>query len=160
MFFGDIVAEKMQLSSIGKITKKFWLAIPAHFSFIKLDQFIIMPNHLHGIIEINNQESTTIVGTGHCPVPTQCPVPTDKKQHYSTFGNVLPKSISTIIGSFKSVATRTINLKLPKTNFGWQTRFYDRIIRNEDELSRIREYIIDNPKKWENDQDNISSLRC
>ncbi len=54
MFFGDVVVGKMQLSEIGKIAEKFWLEIPDHFSFVKLDKFIIMPNHIHGIIEIDN----------------------------------------------------------------------------------------------------------
>jgi len=131
---------------------KFWLAIPAHFPFVKLDQFIIMPNHIHGIIGIDNPISVGIgqfrVGTGHCPVPT------DKKQNYSTFGHVLPKSISTTIGSFKSIITKTVNQKFPKIKFAWQARFHDRIIRNENELNRIREYIFYNPLKWENDRNN------
>ena len=67
MFFGDVVAAKTQLSEIGKIAEKYWLEIPDHFPFVKLDKFVIMPNHIHGIIEI----TTKTVGTGQCPVPTK-----------------------------------------------------------------------------------------
>jgi len=69
MFFGDVVAGKMQLSEIGEIVKKFWLKIFDHFPFVKLDKFIIMPNHIHGIIEINNKTA----GTGQCRVGTGQP---------------------------------------------------------------------------------------
>ena len=171
--FGDIVGDEMVLSEDGKIAEKFWLKISGHFPFVKLDEFVIMPNHIHGIINIvpageNNNENNN-VGTGHCPVHTvghcpvptvghcpvptvgQCPVPTQK---YSKFGHVMPKSISTIIGSFKSIVTKTINQKYKSDNIIWQPRFYDRIIRNENELNRIRQYIIDNPYKWALDRNN------
>ncbi len=147
--FGDIVGDEMVLSEDGKIAEKFWLKISDHFPFVKLDEFVIMPNHIHGIINIvpageNNNENNN-VGTGHCPVPTQ---------KYSKFGHVMPKSISTIIGSFKSIVTKTINQKYKSDNIIWQPRFYDRIIRNENELNRIRQYIIDNPYKWALDRNN------
>ena len=148
MFFGNIVGGKMQLSEIGKIAKKFWLEIPNHFLFVKLDEFTIMPNHIHGIIQIDNQIT---VGTGHCPVPTDTDT---NKNNGSTFGHVTAKSISTIIGSFKSITTKTINLKFHQTGFGWQPRFHDRIIRDNNELNRIRQYIINNPEKWETDRNN------
>jgi len=152
--FGDIVGAEMVLSEDGKIAEKFWLNIPGHFSFVKLEEFIIMPNHIHGLINI--------VGTGHCPVPAsdlnertgQCPVPTRR----SRFGHVTPKSISTIIGSFKSIVTKTINQKYQTNNIIWQPRFHDRIIRKEDELNKIRQYIIDNPLKWGLDRNNPINL--
>jgi len=98
------------------------------------------------------------VGTGQCRVGTgQCPVPTDKNKG-STFGHVTPKSISTIIGSFKSITTKIMNLKFYETGFTWQARFHDRIIRNDDELNRIRQYIMDNPEKWELDRNNPENL--
>ena len=131
-----------------------------------------MPNHIHGIIEIREDVCRNAprlpveleerilpnlngnVGTGHCPVldekqlntgTERCSVPTGNK---SQFGKVLPKSISTIIGSYKSICTKIINQKYPDLKFSWQSRFYDRIIRNEKELNQIRQYIMDNPLKW------------
>ena len=183
LLFGDVVGGEMILSEDGKIAEKFWLEIPNHFSFVKLDKFVIMPNHIHGIINIVNNNYN--VGTGQCPVPTiggqcpvpaiggqcpvpviggQCPVPTVGKcpvptvGKYSKFGHVMPKSISTIIGSFKSIVTKIINQKYQSNNIIWQPRFHDRIIRNEGELNRIRQYIIDNPYKWGLDRNNPNNF--
>ncbi len=166
-YFGNVVNEKMQLNRIGKIANQFWLKIPEHFKDVILDEYIIMPNHVHGIISIDRDiliehdehDGRRRVGTGHCPVQIngkinrtgQCPVPTDE---HSTFGHVLPQSISTIIGSFKSICTKTINKKYPNLKFGWQTRFYDNIIRNETALNNIRNYIQNNPSKWKMDRNN------
>jgi REP element-mobilizing transposase RayT len=181
--FGNIVGDKMVLSEDGKIAEKFWLEIPNHFLFVKLDQFVIMPNHIHGIINIIDND----VGTGHCPVQTmrngqtteqmgtktghcpvqvegtimdyartgQCPVPTVM---VSKFGHVMPGSISTIIGSFKSIVTKTINQKYQSNNIIWQSRFHDRIIRTEKELNAIRQYVIDNPLKWYLDRNNLDNF--
>ena len=120
---------------MGLITKKYWLEIPNHFNNIKLDRFIVMPNHLHGIIHI---------------IKNQFNVP-----RISKFGHVIPKSISTIIGSYKSVVTKNININLPNSEFAWQSRFHDRIIRNQTELQKIRQYIINNPKNWKYDRNKI-----
>ena len=189
MFFGDVIGKyhekfiedaEIKLSEIGQAAERFWLEIPNHFSFVELDEYEIMPNHVHGIIQITNKQ----VGTGHCPVlvdrtgqnPTgigQCPVPTDGKILTGTgqcpvrtdiaglgggskFGQVTAGSISTIIGSYKSVVTKFCMKN--NLEFGWQTRFYDRIIRNEKELNRIRQYIRDNAMKWVIDRNNTEGL--
>ena len=151
IFFGDIIKSgteycpicEMKLSEIGKIVEKYWLEIPKHFPFVYLDEWIIMSNHIHGVIEIDKSSSEFKIGTGQCPVPTG-----------SSFGHVTPKSLSTIIGSFKSIVTKTVNQKYSENNFAWQPRFHDRIIRNEKELDTIRKYIFENPAKWHLDKDN------
>ncbi len=188
-YFGNIINEKMILNNIGAIVNKFWLEIPQHFKDIFLDEYIIMPDHLHGIIFIDKDIPAKInndvnpVGTGQCPVPTrqyppsgtgtgqcpvptrqyppsgtgQCPVPTRQyppSREYSTFGHVLPQSISTIIGSFKSICTKTINKKYPNLGFEWQTRFYDRVIHTERSLNNTRNYIYNNPLRFTLDHDN------
>ena len=150
IFFGDIAGEKMILSEIGQIADKFWQEIPIHFPFVKLDEYIVMPNHVHGIIQIDND--TTRVGTGQCPVPTVV------NNGGSKFGRVTPKSLSSIIGSYKSIVTKTTNLQIPDSGFAWQSLFHDRIIRNENELNCIRQYITDNPLRWELDRNNQENL--
>ena len=69
-----------------------------------------------------------------------------------------PKSLSAIIRSFKSAVTNTINQKYPENNFAWQTRFHDRVTRNEFELNNVRNYILNNPGKWHLDRNNSESL--
>lgn len=145
MFFGEIENGKMKLSDMGLIAKKFWLEISSHFLFVKLHEFVIMPNHMHGIIEI--------VGTGQCPV----------QNNSSKFGNVIPKSLSTIIGSYKSIVTKKINLENRAVpcfcrDFAWQPRFHDRIIRDEKELEEASQYIINNPANWEREKNNSENL--
>lgn len=117
-YFGKIVDGKMQFSEIGEMAKKYWDEIPQHFPFVKLDAFIIMPDHVHEIIVI------------------------DKPVNDIT----LSYTISSIIGSYKSVVSKYAHKINP--GFAWQSRFYDHIIRNEKSLKRIMEYIINNPSKW------------
>ena len=69
-----------------------------------------------------------------------------------------PNSISSIIGSYKSIVTKTINQKYPEINFGWQSRFNDHIIRNKQSLYRIREYIRNNPLNWDKDENNLKNI--
>ena len=121
---------------------------------MKLDEFVIMPNHIHGIIEIFKTDDELSVGTGHCPVPTTHNI----FSCGSKFSHVASKSLSTIVGSYKAVVTKTVKAEYPDACFSWQSRFYDRIIRNEKELNKIRQCIINNPAKWELDRNNPEDL--
>jgi putative transposase len=136
-YFGKIVDGKMILSEIGLIAENYWREIPEHFPYTVLDEFIIMPDHIHGIIEITE----SIVETLHCNVSTE---PTNTMSKISP----KPESLPTIIRSYKSICTKTINKKQNDNNFQWQSRYYDRVIRDPDELGRVREYIINNPINW------------
>ncbi len=131
--FGEIKDEKMILSDMGKMAHKYWLEIPEHFNDIKLDEFVIMPNHVHGIIIIDVPLS---VGDRHA-----CPLPGAQKRNI--------QKLPSIIGSYKSTVTREIRKQFDNHKFGWQRSYHDRIIRNNDELDRIREYIYYNPAKFE-----------
>lgn len=148
-FFGDIIGGKMELSEIGKIAVKYWLEIPKHFSFIVLDEFVVMPNHVHGIITIDYGDD----GRDEA-------LPRLYMGKYPQMSKISPKSKSlpVIIGSFKSVVTKTINQKYPKNNFAWQERFYDHVIRNERELNNVKNYILNNPGKWHLDRNNSENL--
>jgi putative transposase len=143
--FGEIVNEKMILNDIGKITERYWLEIPNHFPHVSLDEFIVMPNHVHGIIEIKNNLD---VGNAHVR---------------SKNINRSKMLISKAIHGFKSSVTRRIFKNQERmyafpTKFAWQKSFYDRIIRNEIELNKIREYIFKNPINWEQDRNNSANI--
>ncbi|MCK4800223.1 transposase [Candidatus Parcubacteria bacterium] len=141
--FGEIIDGKMVLNECGEIVKKCWYDLPNHYHNCRLDEFIIMPNHNHGIIIIDN----SVVGTGLKPVRTK-PIPTGAKQY----------SLSEIIRGFKTFSSRKINEQNVNLIFRWQSRFYDHIIRNEKSLDKIREYIVNNPLKWELDRNNPENL--
>jgi putative transposase len=140
--FGGVVDGEIRLNEYGKIAVNSWKDIPAHFRNAKLDAFLVMPNHIHGII--------MIVGARHA-VPL----------HQEQFGKPIPCSISTIIRSFKSAVTKRINELRQTSGIGfWQRNYYEHIIRVDDELNNIREYITNNPLRWHEDEENpINPLR-
>ena len=148
----------MKLSESGKIAKNFWLKIPDHFPLIELDEFIIMPNHIHGIISIiSNSDSNIVVETMHASFlqtniqnPTKCCTTKSNYNCDSGKTRISPKpgSLGAIVGSYKSAVSKIIHRFDP--DFKWQPRFYDHIIRSDSELSRIRKYIRENPGNWIN----------
>lgn len=160
--FGEIKNDKMILNKFGKITKKYWCEIPTHFSKTKLDEFIVMPNHLHGIVIIDNvnlncrnainrvnEKNIRSVETLHATFLQKT-----KKQNFS---QISPKSnsLSVIIRSFKSAVTKNIHQTQPALSRIWQNRFYDHIVRNENELNLVRNYIQLNPVRWSEDHENM-----
>ena len=159
-YFGEIINGKMQLNQIGKIAEYEWIKTAGLRENIELDEFIIMPNHIHGIVIINESKTTCrdvasnvldIEGNKNSETVI---FNTDVARYVSTanknyFSNISPnpKSLSAVIRGFKSAVTKQCNLH--KYNFKWQPKFYDRIIRNEKELYNIRRYIKQNPLKWD-----------
>jgi REP element-mobilizing transposase RayT len=145
--FGRIINEEMQLSETGRIVEAEWLNVEVARTNVKLDQFVVMPNHFHGILWIEeNNEGTECRGTASC-APTFPALP--------RFGHVVSGSLSAIIRGFKSAVTNRLN-KMSNTggNTLWQRNFYEHVIRNERALNRIREYIINNPLSWKLDREN------
>ncbi|NER84462.1 MAG: transposase [Leptolyngbya sp. SIO1D8] len=136
--FGKILDGKTQLSPSGRIAEDFWQQIPTHFPNVELDEFIVMPNHLHGIIVIKQAVIDNRPGTST----------------HQKFGNMLkPGALSTIVRSFKSATTRHINLlRAAPGSPVWQRNYYDHIIRNAASYGRIQYYIRQNPLSWQTDQ--------
>jgi REP element-mobilizing transposase RayT len=165
--FGNIVNEKMILSEYGKIVEQEWLKTFNIRKNLKLDKFVVMPNHFHGIIQIadnnfiyNNiniysknvvRRDVAALRLYGCEKQNKQNISKNEKMSKIS---PKPNSISTIIRSFKSAATKAINKKTNSNNIIWQSRFYDRIIRNDNELNKIRQYIINNPLKWDVDRNN------
>ena len=143
-YFGKIVNGEMLLSEIGVITKSEWLKTPKlrHDMNLRLNEFIVMPNHFHGIICIDgNQYNRRSRDAMHC-VSTNL-------SYKNKFG-VQSKNLASIIRGFK-IAVTTYARK-HNIDFKWQSRFHDRIIRNEYEYQHIANYIINNPANWGNDK--------
>jgi REP element-mobilizing transposase RayT len=133
--FGAINYEKMVLNDAGQIVVDEWMKTAEIRRQIKIDEFVVMPNHFHGIVWVRDAN-----GRG-----TARRAPTTMEQ----FGKPVSGSIPTIVRSFKSAVTKRIN-ELRRTPGAklWQRGFYEHIIRNEPELNRIRQYIMDNTIKW------------
>jgi len=136
--FGELQNQKMILNAPGKIVARCWYNLPRHYLNCRLDEFIIMPNHLHGIIAITGDRCVDQpVGTGLKPVPTMT----------ST------ASLSEIIRGLKTFSAKQINLIRQTSGLPvWQRSFYDHIIRNEKEYLTIKKYIYENPLHWLDDR--------
>ena len=131
-------------SVLKNIVKTEWENIPNQYPHIELDEYVIMPDHFHGILIINDDNDYCIVGAIH-ELPLQESWKIRRKM-------MIPK----IVGKFKMQTAKKINQvrNTPGVPF-WQRNYYEHIIRSEDELNRIREYIINNPSQWKSDK-NIS----
>jgi len=141
-WFGKIKNGAMELNRNGEIVLIGWNDLPKHYRNIALDEFIVMPNHVHGIVVIDN------VGNGLKPFPT------------NETQNPRNRGLPEIIRGLKTFSSRRINETMKIGNkFHWQKSFYDHVIRNEMSLNHIREYIRNNPKQWDNDRENVKNRR-
>ena len=147
--FGEVVDGEMRLNEYGRIARRCWEEIPLHFPHAELDAFVVMPNHVHGIV-ILTVGARHNIGAQHA-VPL---LPGKTEQ----FGKPVPGSIPTIVRSFKSATTRHINVLrgTPRAPV-WQRNYYEHIIRNEESLNRLREYIITNSMRWATDNEKPQS---
>ena len=146
---GDIVDGNSRLNQFGNFVKEEWLRTEQIRPEITMDEFQIMPNHMHGIIVINPVGATRrVVQKYRATHPKQGDPPG------RPYGPAA-RSIGAIVGQFKSIVTKRINLlrKTPLTPI-WQRNYYEHVIRDEENLNRIRQYIIDNPVKWDEDEEN------
>jgi len=127
--FGWLRIGDFQLSRFGEIVWETWRSLPEHFPRLELDQFVVMPNHIHGILILH---------------------PVKSREKCS--------SLIQVLASLKSFSSRRIN-KLRGTNQPpiWQRSYRDRVIRPKEDLNDYRQYILDNPRKWELDEYNQAS---
>jgi putative transposase len=126
-WLGNIVNNQMELNNIGHVVQTEWVSLPNRCPGVELDQFVIMPNHMHGILIL-----------------------TENTRYHHTQKRLKP-TVSNIIDSFKGAATYRIH-KTVAPEFAWQKSFYDSIIRNHPMLDAIRHYIVDNPARWSLDK--------
>ena len=128
---GEVVAGDMHLSQAGRAALEAWAALPLRFPAVDLDAFVVMPNHVHGILVLGG-------------APDLAP-------------DIARPNLAVVMRAFKSVSGIQGNRALGRTNQPfWQRSYHDRIIRNTRELALIRKYIADNPARWETDIDNPS----
>ncbi len=141
-YFGRIVNSQIVLSEMGRVVFEEWKETEKKRHNIKLDSWVIMPNHIHGIIVI----------TKKCEYPVET-----FRRNVSTTTKLKPNSLGSIIGQFKSVCTKRIR-QMGNDEFAWQSRFYDHIIRNDQSLNNIRQYIQYNPMRWEIDRNHPDGI--
>ena len=133
--FGKFADGRIQLYQYGRIVDNCWKWLAQQYSYVHLDEYVVMPNHLHGIIIIRRN-----CGDGSRTAPTE------NMPKY--------KPLSRLVGVFKTVSTKQVNIirKIPGRKL-WQRNYYEHIIRNEEELNHIRRYITENPVNWRTDEE-------
>jgi putative transposase len=134
-YFGKVENGKMILNKTGEIARNLWKEIPNHFKYGKLDEFNVMPNHVHGIVIIENNSVL-------------------RNAYMHSLQKRTKMLLSKIIQQYKSSVTREANSLRVDVKFQWHKSFHDHIIRSEKALNNIREYIANNPLKWESDVEN------
>ncbi len=163
-FFGEIENGEIMLNEIGKIAKQFWKDIPNHFPHVGLGNFVVMPNHTHGILIMGpNKMDKKGDGLGDDGLGDDglggdglggrdVAVQRLYVGEHDKMSSISPKpgTISTIIRSYKSVVTKHSKQFNPK--FEWQPRFHDHIIRNQISFENIQKYILNNPINWKEDR--------
>jgi REP element-mobilizing transposase RayT len=152
---GEIVKGEMVLNEVGQMVQDTWEGMPSHYPSCGLDAFVVMPNHVHGIILVTattpavgraDSRSRSETGQAQGPAPT-------------------PTSLSDLVHRFKSLTTARYRQGVTARGWHaldgklWQRNYYEHIIRNERELQTIREYIATNPVRWETDWENILGRR-
>jgi REP element-mobilizing transposase RayT len=141
--FGEIINCRMDLNEIGVIADNCWRKLPNELTYVHLLKHVVMLNHLHGIIVIDNDGQ--IAGTA-----SRAPTRTE------AFGKPTGGSLPSIIRSYKSGVTRRINQTYPNLySHIWQRGYYERVVRNERELKSKIDYIITNPDNWEKDPERL-----
>lgn len=166
--FGDVINGEMQLNDMGNVALQCWKDIPKHFPNVVLDEFIVMPNHIHGIVIFNvgaknispdfrdDKTVSSIPRDGNVAAKDILPIFIDGGRNRAK--NISPlqqhgtsMTIGSVIRGFKIGVTKWARANVASHDL-WQRNYYEHIIRNEAELSKIREYIINNPLNWETDE--------
>jgi putative transposase len=126
------------------LVEETWLWLAEQYEFVRLDEFVVMPNHLHGIIVVRHARRGASRSAPTRAAPTHAP----KR-----------KPLGQLVGAFKTVSTKRINeIRGTPGAPVWQRNYYERVIRNDEELNRVRQYTIDNPAHWEEDPENPNNV--
>ncbi len=158
-FFGDVENGIMKLSNTGVLADVFWVEIKNHAKGVELGEFVVMPNHIHGILILNgnndNNDADTIetrhaLSLSPSPKPSGQPNEPTQTPGQKRFQNQGKNTVSSIIGSYKSAVTKHAHRL--GYDFGWQARFHDHIIRDAKSFDNIQNYIANNPSVWKDDK--------
>jgi len=160
--FGDVVGGEMRLNPAGSMIQGLWKALPQGFPSVELDEAVIMPNHIHGIVVFTG----TVFVPGIVGAPLAAPgievvadfIATTKDKDESNTAKhkgaaSSAPTLGNVIRAFKSTSAIAVNRITDRQGISlWQRNYYEHIIRNETELNNIREYIINNPLTWATDE--------
>ena len=145
--FGDVIEDEMHVNGAGAMVSEVWRQLPSRFPTMELDAFVVMPNHVHGIVALNQPVGVPLVGTQGDGIAKRATT------------RVAP-TLGDVVGAYKSITTlrytQGVKVGLWQAFRGrlWQRNYYEHVIRNESELNKAREYIVGNPALWARDREN------
>jgi REP element-mobilizing transposase RayT len=157
-WFGYYDEGKIHLNGIGIIAQKCWEEIPEHCAYADIDRYVIMPNHIHGIIILNDNQSTYVAHRHACAnesISKDFNINGHFEKETGSFHIRPYQKLSIVVGSFKSAVSKLVHKYNLSSKFCWQKSFYDHIIRSEKELFEIRKYMENNPLKWNEDRFHV-----
>jgi putative transposase len=154
--FGQVIDNAMQINEAGDMVARVWSHLPDHYPQMRLDEWVVMPNHFHGIVVINDPITPSFVENDFKPPlyqPTQ-----HKGEKQAGLKPAATHGIFEIVRGFKTFSSRNINKQRNMSGVPvWQRGYYDHIIRDEEDLMRIRQYIKNNPTQWAMDENNVNN---
>jgi putative transposase len=147
---GEVIQGQMVLNARGQMVESVWRQLPQHYPRVEVDAFVVMPNHVHGIV--------ILVGAG----PRACPErPARPRVDSGQSQGIAPTiSLPDVVHRFKSLTTAKYRTGVLQDGWQpfpgrlWQRNYYERVVRNDNDLARIRQYIVDNPARWQEDPEN------
>ncbi|MCB0220578.1 MAG: transposase [Chrysiogenetes bacterium] len=149
--FGEVAEGTVRLSDSGRAVEAAWHGLPEHYPHVDLDAFVVMPNHVHGIIVLSDPD----VGAGLKPAPTENAVVEMDRAGLKPAPTGTHHGLPEIVRAFKTFSARRINALRGTPGVPvWQRNYYEHIVRDDDDLARIREYIANNPIGWGGDREN------
>jgi len=162
--FGEIHNGQMQVNEAGNMVQENWEALPGRFPFLVTDNFVIMPNHLHGIVCLVGQEMMTAAAPS-AAAPGEGELVREEKtgEEYCHPQGTQSGTVGRVVQAFKSITTHQYTQGVKQSGWSpfearvWQRNYYEHIIRHEDALDSIRTYIVANPANWADDADNPNS---
>jgi len=161
---GEVIEGQMILSGPGQMVETVWPELPQHYPNVQADAFVVMPNHIHGIIILVGAGAPPHighVGAGPCACPGVAPTVDDSGRPQGVAPTL---SLPDVVHRFKSLTTAKYRRNVLQDGWPpfpgrlWQRNYYERVIRDDEELNRIREYIIDNPARWTEDPENPNNV--
>ena len=140
---GEVVDGRVVFAAAGGLIRRVWHHLPGRFRGVRLDAFIVMPNHVHGLLFLPGS-----VGAGLAP-------PHDSAARGEPGAASRAPTLADVVRAFKSISAVRVNRALRRTGLPlWQRDYYEHVVRDQDELARLRQYIAENPLKWDEDVDN------
>lgn len=163
--FGVIEEDNMHLNDAGRMVQAVWTDLPNRYPGVEIDAFIVMPNHVHGIVSIVDNVGAPLVGAHHLGTPVSANHDSDGDDRTKRAPTRGAPTLGNIIGGFKSIATVEYGRGVAKHAWPafscrlWQRIYHEHIIRNEKSLTQIRQYIEENPHRWDFDHENPASQK-